>query len=489
MFVSLLGLAAVSGIAVNALDVGVAKLPVLGYNTWNFYQCDISEQLIIETATLMKKYGLQAAGYNYVNIDDCWSLKNRSKTGELVADPAKFPSGIKNLTDTLHKMGFKAGIYSDAGWFTCGVRCSPALARVYAYHLPLTSTGLSRFLLLRVKASSFDPFSNVHPDHSLCGTGTRRRFRTGGSTTSSTTIAPVIPYDSITRQGVYGRYTPMRDALISVAKKAKKVPIVFSLCEWGWNQVWVWGKEVGQSWRTTGDIAPTWPSLAHIINFNSFITTSTDYYGRNDLDMLQMLVGNGNLTYEEKKSHWTAWALMKSPLFIGTNLSAITPDTLSILTNREILAINQDPVYGESISPFRWGVNPDWAFNATHPAQYWSGRSQNGTVIMMLNTLDEPAELSFNLTESPWIRAGRQYAIRDLWSHTNNGTAVRNITRTDLWSHTNNGTAVRNITRTVPAHGVLALLLKDTGNEPAGLYPECSVWWQCTDRNGTRVGG
>ncbi|KAG8716501.1 hypothetical protein FRC08_009410 [Ceratobasidium sp. 394] len=162
---------------------------------------------------------------------------------------------------------------------------------------------------------------------------------------------------------------------------------------------------------------------------------------------------------------------MKSPLFIGTNLSAITPDTLSILTNREIIAINQDPVYGESISPFRWGVNADWAFNATHPAQYWSGRSENGTVIMMLNTLDHPATMSFNLTETPWLRAGRKYAIRDLWSHTNNGTAVRNITRT------------------VPAHGVLALLLKDAGDEPSGLYPECSVWWQCTDKNGTRVGG
>ncbi|KAF8755534.1 Alpha galactosidase A [Rhizoctonia solani] len=372
MLVSLLGLVTVSGIGVNALDVGLPNCP-----SWGTI-CDISEKLIVETATLMRKFGLQAAGYNYVNIDDCWSLKNRSKTGELVADPVKFPSGIKNLTDTLHKMGFKAGIYSDAGWFTCGVcrDLTSILAWVYAYHFFLTD------------AQTFSDWGIDYLKYDNCA----------------------IPYDSITRQGVYGRYTPMRDALIAVAKKAKKIPIVFSLCEWGWNQVWVWGKEVGQSWRTTGDIAPTWPSLAHIINFNSFITSSTDYYGRNDLDMLQ--IGNGNLTYEEKKSHWTAWALMKSPLFIGTNLSAITPDTLSILTNREILAINQDPVYGESISPFRWGLNPDWSFNATHPAQYWSGRSQNGTVVMMLNTLDEPAEMSFNLTESPWIRAGRKYSIR-----------------------------------------------------------------------------
>ncbi|KAB5590844.1 hypothetical protein CTheo_5713 [Ceratobasidium theobromae] len=447
MLFSLLGVAAVGGIAANALDVGVAKLPVLGYNTWNAYQCDISEKLIIETAQLMKKLGLQAAGYDYVNLDDCWSLKNRSTSGHLVADPVKFPSGIKNLTDTLHKMGFKAGIYSDAGWFTCG-----GFPGSYSNE----------------DAQTFSDWGIDYLKYDNCA----------------------IPYDSITRQGVYGRYTPMRDALLAVAKKAKKVPIVFSLCEWGWDQVWLWGKEVGQSWRTTGDIAPTWDSLAHIINFNSFITSSTDFYGRNDLDMVGANIfkivfvsdprrlsnsfkcyGNGQLTYEEKKSHWTAWALMKSPLFIGTNLSAITPDTLSILTNREILAINQDPIYGESISPFRWGVNSDWSFNATHPAEYWSGRSQNGTVIMMLNSLNKPAVMSFNLTETPWLRAGRQYAIRDLWAHTNNGTVVRSITRT------------------VPPHGVVALLLKDAGNEPAGLYPECSVWWQCTDRNGTRVGG
>ncbi|KAG9093389.1 hypothetical protein FRC06_011536 [Ceratobasidium sp. 370] len=232
-------------------------------------------------------------------------------------------------------MGFKAGIYSDSGWFTCG-----GFPGSYSNELK--------------DAQTFSDWGIDYLKYDNCA----------------------IPYDSITRQGVYGRYTPMRDAIISVAKKTKKLPIVFSLCEWGWDQVWLWGKEVGQSWRTTGDIAPTWESLAHIINFNSFITSSTAYYGRNDLDMVSpdpggyayrsrltlfagslLDLGNGDLTYDEKKSHWTAWALMKSPLFIGTNLSAITSDTLSILTNREIIAINQDPVYGESISPFRWGVN------------------------------------------------------------------------------------------------------------------------------------
>ncbi|KAG5721078.1 hypothetical protein E4T56_gene15016, partial [Termitomyces sp. T112] len=108
--------------------------------------------------------------------------------------------------------------------------------------------------------------------------------------------------------------------------------------------------------------------------------------------------------------------------------------------------------------------------NSTHPAQYWSGPSKYGTVIMLLNILDGPATMSFNLTESPWIRAGRQYSVHDLWTHTDNGTAVRIFTAHD-----------------VPPHGVVALLLKDAGDEPNGLYPPCSVWYQCMDENGTRI--
>lgn len=261
----------------------------------------------------------------------------------------------------------------------------------------------------------------------------------------------------------------MADAIAKLAKKSKKTPFLYSLCNWGWSQVWIWGKTQGQSWRTTGDISPAWASLANIINFNSFLTQATDFYGRNDLDMLQL--GNGNLTFDEAKSHFTAWALMKSPLLIGTDLTKITDETLEILTNREILAINQDPVIGTSISPFRWGFNPDWTYDPLRPAEYWSGPSGKGTVIMMLNVADEPAFMTFNLTESPWLRAGRRYSVRDLWAHTDNGTVIRNIT-----------------VEAVPAHGVVALLLNDAGSEPKGLEPLCSVLYQCTDKNGTRVG-
>ncbi|KDQ12124.1 glycoside hydrolase family 27 protein [Botryobasidium botryosum FD-172 SS1] len=412
---------------VDALNNGVAQLPVMGYNTWNAYHCDINQNLVVTSTNLMKSLGLLDAGYNYINIDDCYALKNRSAAGLIVADPVKFPMGMANLTSYIHSLGFKAGIYSDSGWQTCA-----GFPGSYSNEL--------------VDAQTF---------HSSWGFDLLKYDNCA------------VPYDSITHEGTLGRFKRMSDAIASVAATTKTAPMVFSLCEWGWKQPWLWAKELGQSWRTTGDIGQSWDSITSIINFNSFIAPSTDFYGRNDLDILE--VGNSGLTYDEARSHWTAWALLKSPLLIGTNLSAITKENLDILTNREIIAINQDPVVGTSITPFRWGINPDWTSNSSFPAQYWSGQTQNGTVIMLLNTLNQEASMSFNFTESPWLRWGRQYSVRDLWTHTDNGTAVRSFTAQ------------------VPAHGVAALLLKDAGDEPAGLSPPCAVYYKCTDQNGTLV--
>jgi alpha-galactosidase len=413
--------------AVAALDNGVARLPILGYNTWNAYQCNIDQDLMLTTASLMKSLGLLEVGYKQVNIDDCWAEINRTASGDLIPDKTRFPN-ITSMTQQIHALGFKTGIYGDSGWFTCA-------------GYPGSFQNELR------DVTTFQSWGFDYLKYDNCA----------------------IPYDDIIREGMVGKYTRMADAMATLAKTSGKPPFVFSLCEWGWSQVWIWGKTLGHSWRVTGDIAPQWDSLAAIINFNSFITQGTDFSGHNDMDMLQL--GNGGLTFEEAKSHFTAWALMKSPLLIGTNLSAITPDILGILKNTEILAINQDPVIGQSISPFRWGLNPDWTSNDSFPAQYYSGPSQNGTVFMLLNTLNETSTMFFNLTESPWIRAGRQYSVRDLWAHTDNGTAVRNFTATD-----------------VPPHGVVALLLKDAGDEPSGILPQCVIFFQCTDKNGTHVG-
>ncbi|KAF9236678.1 glycoside hydrolase family 27 protein [Melanogaster broomeanus] len=380
-FVKTLGAAVALSCAassVSALQNGVGRLPVMGYNGMN--SGHILETLIIETAQYMKQYGLLDVGYNHVNLDDCWAMKNRSSTGE---------------------------VYSDSGWFTCA-----------GYP--------GSFMHEEQDAMTFQSWGFDFLKYDNCA----------------------IPFDDVIREGIIGKYQRMADALAIVAENTGTT-FVFSLCDWG--------ASISHSWRIDGDIGPYWSSIASIINSASFITQATNYYGRNDPDM----------------THFTAWALTKAPLLIGTNLATISSEMLSILKNSEIIAINQDSVYGTRCFAFPLGYqcNPDFTFNASFPAQYWTGQSENGTVIMLINTLDEPADMFFNLTESPWIRAGRQYAVRDLWTHTGNGTAVRNFTATG-----------------VAAHGVVALLLQDAGDEPAGLMPLCAGEGstQCTAENGTR---
>ncbi|KDQ32138.1 glycoside hydrolase family 27 protein [Pleurotus ostreatus PC15] len=425
----------------------------MGYNTWNAFHCEINETVVAAAAVRMKTLGLTDFGYEFVNIDDCYSEKQRNKDGDIVADPVRFPSGMRNLTDFIRTLGLKSGIYSDAGWYTCaGYPGSFQNERRYvAYQLCVGRVGIS--------TQGYQTLSRL---------GLRvSQGEHSGDAAEASMFYPV-PFDEIVREGIVGKYGRMAQAIKDLAQETGKAPVIFSLCEWGKAQPWLWARDMGQSWRTTGDIEPRWDSIASIINRNSFISWASDFYGHNDMDMLE--VGNGNLTYEESKSHFTAWALMKSPLLIGTDLNAVTKKSVEILTNKEIIAINQDKVVGTAITPFRWGVNPDWTFNDRYPAQYWSGTTENGTVFMLLNVLDEPADMFFTLTESPWIRAGRQYAMRDLWTHTDNGTAVRNVT-----------------IHGVPAHGVVALLLRDAGDEPEGTQPPCAQPDWCMDKNGTLI--
>jgi alpha-galactosidase len=368
-------------------------------------------------------------------LDDCYSLRQRDANGRIVADPEKFPHGMRNFTDSLRSLGLRPGIYGDAGYQTCA-----------GY-----------------------PGSYGHEDQDL------ETWEEWGFHYLKYDNC-YIPFDSVTQENVYGRYQRMADAIgarASSKPSSSSPPFQFALCEWGWQSPWIWAGRLGQSWRIGGDIRPWWSALASIINQASFIATASNFYGRNDLDMLE--VGNtnqgtppGNLTFDEAKSHFTAWALLKSPLLIGSDLTAASRQTLDILGNRDLLKISQDPIVGESIAPFRWGRSvPDYTWDPVHPAAYWTGNSSYGVVFMVLNTLDTPQDMFFNLTESWAIRAGRVYSVYDMWSHTDNGTAMRNISVT------------------LPPHGVSALLLRDAGPEPAGIQPYCAGYWQCSYPNGT----
>lgn len=350
-------------------------------------------------------------------------------------DPERFPSGMRSLTDKLRALGISASAYSDAGYKTCA-----GYPGSYGHE--------------EEDLKTFSDWGFDYLKYDNC----------------------YIPFDNITQENVYGRYERMAQAIATRAAERDEQPFWFSICEWGWQQPWIWGKRLGHSWRINGDIKPWWSSLAAIIDNASFQYWATDFYGHNDMDMLE--VGNtgqgdpiGNLTNDEARSHFTAWALLKSPLFISTNLPNATDEAREILKNQDIIKINQDPNVGESIAPFRWGNDqPDYVSNSTHPAQYWSGNSSYGVVFMLLNTLDTPQDMFFNLTESWAIRSGRLYDVYDMWTHTNNGTAMRNLTVT------------------LPPHGVAALLLNDAGpeSEPSALgLPYCAIYWQCTWPNGT----
>ncbi|KAI6137301.1 glycoside hydrolase superfamily [Pisolithus sp. B1] len=337
VFVLALTLSQVAFIGAHASE-GVAKLPVMGFNTWNAYQCNISEDIVVKNANLMVSLGLADAGYNYVNIDDCYAAKYRNSAGDIVANQTKFPSGMKALTDSIHALGLNAGIYSDAGWFTC--QLYPG-----SYQNEERDARLFR-----------DDWGFDYLKYDNCA----------------------VPFDNITRQNIMGRYARMANAISDLSQSTGKPPLILSLCEWGREQVWLWGKRYGQSWRTTDDISPSWLSVASIINQNSFYSWASDFYGHNDMDMLE--IGNGNLTYEESKTHFTAWALMKSPLLIGTDLEVASNQTIEILTNREIIAINQDPVVGTGVTPFRWGSTRTTLATDTHPSAVleWGESERDG---------------------------------------------------------------------------------------------------------------
>jgi alpha-galactosidase len=202
----------------------------------------------------------------------------------------------------------------------------------------------------------------------------------------------------------------MRDALLSQNRT-----ILFSLCEWGQAGVQHWGNATGNSWRISGDISPWWARIAEIMNENSFLLNNVNFWGHNDADMLE--IGNGNLTLAESRSHFAFWAAMKSPLIIGTNLETLPTTHLNILKNKYLLSFNQDGEYGGPATPYKWGTNPEWTFNATIPAEYWSGESTQGVLVLALNALETSATRAIMWSEIPQLNTSSgAFMITDIWT-------------------------------------------------------------------------
>jgi alpha-galactosidase len=371
---------------VRALDNGLARTPPMGWNSWNKFQCNVSESLIKQAADAMVQTGMRDAGYQYVVIDDCWQV-SRDASGNIVPDPQRFPDGIKALADYVHSQGLKFGIYSDAGTGTCENRPG---SRGYEFQ----------------DARQYAAWGADYLKYDWCNHGT---------------------------QDSAASYSIMRDAL---AKSGR--PIVFSLCEWGVTKPWLWAKDVGNLWRTTQDIFDKWdgktPSgdplgVLQILDSQDGLESYAGPGHWNDPDMLE--VGNGGMTTTEYRSHFSLWCLMAAPLMAGNDIRSMTGETRDILTNKEVIAVDQDPLGRQGRRVKRTGDTEVWA----------KEMSDGSRAVALLNR--GSAEARINLE---WTGIGYPAHLR---------AAVRN-----LWEHKNLDPAKGSVSASVPSHGVAMLLIR-----------------------------
>ncbi|KAL0296517.1 UNVERIFIED_CONTAM: Alpha-galactosidase 1 [Sesamum radiatum] len=274
----------------SLLANGLAATPQMGWNSWNHFNCIIDEKVIRETADALVSTGLAKLGYIYVNIDDCWAELSRDDKGSLVPKKSTFPSGIKALADYVHSKGLKLGIYSDAGYFTCSKKMPGSLGHEEQDAKTFASWGID-----------YLKYDNCNTDGSK----------------------PTVRYPVMTR------------ALMNAGR-----PIFFSLCEWGDMHPALWGFNVGNSWRTTNDIADNWDSMISRADQNEVYAELARPGGWNDPDMLE--IGNGGMTQNEYIIHFSLWAISKAPLLIGCDVRNISKDVMDIISNREVIAVNQD---------------------------------------------------------------------------------------------------------------------------------------------------
>jgi len=364
-----------------ALDNGLARTPPMGWNSWNKFACDVSEDLIKQAADAMVRTGMKDAGYQYVVIDDCWQV-SRDDQGGIVADAKRFPSGMKALGDYIHSKGLKFGLYSDAGTLTCQGRPG---SRGYEYQ-------------------------------------DARQYAAWG--------VDYLKYDwcSHSTQDSASSYAAMRDAL---AKSGR--PIVFSICEWGSTKPWMWAKEIGNLWRTTGDIMDQWDNpdkksgngVVQILDLQTGIEDASAPGHWNDPDMLE--VGNGGMTLTEYRSHFSLWCLMAAPLMAGNDIRSMSADIQGILTNKEAIAINQDPlgVQGRRVE-----------------ADVWVKQlADGGRAVALLNRSGGEKRITVN-----WTSLGYPGHLK---------AQVR-----DLWAHQDVGLAEGSFSATVPSHGVVMITVR-----------------------------
>ncbi|MGN6601404.1 MAG: glycoside hydrolase family 27 protein [Ginsengibacter sp.] len=376
---------------------GLAMTPPMGWNSWNTFQTNINEKLVKETADKMVSSGMKDAGYQYLVLDDGWMAMERDSAGNLVPDPKKFPHGMKALVDYVHSKGLKFGLYNCAGTKTCAGYPG---TRGYEYQD-------ARF------------YASLGIDY--------------------------LKFDWCNTEGINAKeaYTTMSKAL----KKAGR-PIVFSLCEWGTNKPWLWAENIGELWRTTGDISAvfdgyidhkTWKQ-AGVMLIADQQKDLRKYAGPghwNDPDMLE--VGNG-MTQNEDRAHFSLWCMFAAPLIAGNDITKMTKATDDILTNKEVIAVDQDKAGHEG-----------YKYSSTDSVEvYVKPLSDNNWAVCFLNRSHEPKNFTFN-----W----KDQIITDTVSNETLDAKNNNYHLRDLWKKQDVGDTRKPFKATIGVHDVVMLKL------------------------------
>jgi len=378
----------------------LALTPPMGWNSWNTFRTDINEQMLRDMVDTYVSSGMRDAGYTYFVLDDGWMAMERDNNGSLVPDPKKFPSGMKAFADYVHSKGLKFGIYNCAGTKTCG-----GYPGTHGYE----------YQDARLYASWGVDYLKYDWCHA----------------------------DSINARDAY--------LTMSRAISAAGRPMVFSLCEWGSHAPWLWAKNVGQLWRTTTDIHAgfdkdlnhgSWSSFSvmHIIDLQNNIRQYAGPGHWNDPDMLE--VGNG-MSYDEDKAHFSMWCMLAAPLIAGNDLRKMSPQTISILTNKEAIAIDQDSL---GVEGFRY-----YAFDGL---EIWvKPLKDNSLAVCFLNRSSHQQNIYWD-----W----KAHDIVDTLSKTDIDFNKTNYTLRDVWAKKNIGTTAKVFKQPIGSHQVIMLKLNKT---------------------------
>jgi alpha-galactosidase len=348
----------ITPIPLSAWD-SLAATPPMGWNSFNRFGGSINETLIRETADAMVSSGMQAAGYQYVIIDDGWMAPERDANGDLQPDHQKFPGGMKALVDYVHSKGLKFGLYLDRGTKTCG-----GLPGSYGYEIQ-DANQLASWGVDYVKDDNCSVVGKLYED-----------------------------------------YTNMRNALQATGR-----PIVFSMCSWGFPGILVPELDIAHLWRTSSDIKDTWDRMITIGEANNVYAPYAGPGHWNDPDMLE--VGNGGMTDVEYRTHFSLWAIMAAPLIAGNDLRNMSQVTRDILVAPEVIAIDQDPL----------GIQGTLKSqpNSKSGLEVWS-KPLSGTgamAVMLLNRSEQAADIKVNWEDID-LPAGPAL-VRDLWDRADRG--------------------------------------------------------------------